>query len=420
MKKKLTLCFQLILFIASLLIALTYGGFAGDPYVFMQAVLIYWVFTSLYSHLNVSMTKGNITIDYGIHYSLSLGLYAGPLGIFIFEFVQRFITYFTRRFTHTADEDEFAHTFYNIGSFAFIHSLAFYLFTYLYPTFSSVPFGFWILIIMLVSLTALLSDLNLIVIFILGNEIKTVREAIDFIRTRSIADLGKTVFSNGLLFVFLMEQRWDMIIALFILNYLVSYSFSEKHKSLQHKMERDKFKQMAYTDFLTEVYNRAYMAKTMDQLNHCQEKIAIVVIDIDFFKKVNDTYNHSVGDRVIQHIAAMLSENLSDQDFLFRSGGEEFTLFLHGRSYTESITFLEELRKRIANTPAIAEFKGKTISVNHTASIGMYYYKACEALDIQKAYVFADQLLLEAKRKGKNQLCSRNGLIDLPLTQRID
>ncbi|MFA1822101.1 hypothetical protein ACDX78_18265 [Virgibacillus oceani] len=104
-------------------------------------------------------------MDKGISYGLSIGLFAGPLGIFIFEFVQRLIVYFNRKTTNTADPDEFLHTFYNAGAFALNNSISFFLFTALYPFFQQIPFGFWLLIILLVIVSALLSDTYLITIF---------------------------------------------------------------------------------------------------------------------------------------------------------------------------------------------------------------------------------------------------------------
>src|SRR5690625_5070268 len=354
-------------------------------------------------------------MDIGILYGLSIGLFAGPLGIFIFEFVQRFIVYFNRKITNTADPDEFLHTFYNIGAFALNTSIAFFLFTVLYPAFQQIPFGFWLLIILLFIVTALLSDTYLITIFYITGSISSKKEVIEFIKSRSVLDMGKAAFSNGLLFIFLLEQRWEMIVALFLLNYLVSRSFLEKSQSAKHKMERDKFEQMAYTDFLTEVYNRAYMDKKMEELNESNENLGIIVSDIDSFKEINDNYNHAVGDRVIQHYAATLQSFLKEDDYLFRSGGDEFTVFLRNRSFKECAELVEEIRSGVANTPAVTEVKRFPFS----ASFGLYYYKTNEKVDIKKAYVRADHLLLQAKDGGKNRMSIKNGMNDLPLSERF-
>ncbi len=358
-------------------------------------------------------------MDYGISYGLSFGLLAGPLGLFIFEFVQRFIVYFNRKYSNTADPDEFLHTFYNIGAFTLNNSIAFFLFQMLYPGFQNLPFGFWLLIIILVITVSLLSDLYLITIFTISKDIMSIKEAIDFIKSRSILDMGKTAFSNGLLFLLLMEQQWEMVIALFLLNYLVSRSFLFKSQTIQHKLERDRFEQMAYTDFLTTVYNRTYMDKIMQELNNSGECIGVIVSDIDTFKRINDTYNHAVGDYVIQHYAATLQNNLQEKDCLIRSGGEEFTIFLRHRSFQQCVELLEKIRVEVECSPVPTEYKSDHVAINYTASFGLYYYKTGGETEIKRAYVYADELLLQAKESGKNRVTAKNGTMNLPLTSRF-
>jgi diguanylate cyclase (GGDEF)-like protein len=206
-----------------------------------------------------------------------------------------------------------------------------------------------------------------------------------------------------------------MVVALFLLNYLVSRSFVEKSKSAQHKMERDKFEQMAYTDFLTEVYNRAFMDKKMEELNGMSEKIGIIVSDIDSFKDINDNYNHAVGDRVIQHYAATLQSFLKEDDYLFRSGGDEFTIFLRNRSFKECTELVEVIRRGVENKPVVIEDQRYAYS----ASFGLYYYKTNDQTDIKKAYVHADNLLLQSKFGDKNRVSFKNGVADLPLSERF-
>ncbi|PAV31521.1 GGDEF domain-containing protein [Virgibacillus profundi] len=412
--------FIISIFLASLIVAVTSGPILIETSLYVKTLLLFWVFSFLYSHLSIVVRKGNVSMDYGIYYGLSLGLFAGPLGLFIFETIYRFTVYLSRKWSKTADPDEFLHTFYNIGAFALNHSIAYYMFITLHPFFQSIPFGFWILIILLVIMVSFLSDTYLIIILSITGDIKSRNDAIDFVKSRSLLDMGKIIFSNGLLLLFIQQQNWEMLIALFILNYLVSRSYVAKSQSMQHKIERDKFKQMAYTDFLTEVYNRAFMDKKMDEYNNSGENIGIIVSDIDTFKNINDTYNHAVGDRVIQHYAATLQSYLDDGDYLFRSGGEEFTIFLRNRDYQECIELAEKMKSGVETTPAMAEFKAENISIPYTASFGLYYYKTSNHLEIKKAYVYADHLLLDSKELGKNRVSVKNGLTDMPLSLRYN
>ncbi|MEN2767117.1 GGDEF domain-containing protein [Ornithinibacillus xuwenensis] len=410
--------FIIFIFIASVIVAVTSGPIKVDTKVYIWALLLFYLFSILYYHLKVAVRKGNHNIDYAISYSLSMALFVGPLGAFIFEALYMFTLFVFRKATKTADEEEFLHTFYNTGSFALNGAIAYYLFQVLIPIFERVPFGFWILIIALVIIMSLLSHLYLTIIFTATGDIKTVKDAIAFIKSRSILDMGKIAFSNAFLFIFLQDEQWEMIIGLFLLNYLVSRSNIAINQTLQHKMERDKFEQMAYTDFLTEIYNRTFMDKKMSELNSSGEQLGIIVTDIDSFKRINDSYNHAVGDRAIQHFASVLQSFLTEEDFLFRSGGEEFTIFLRNRSYEECLALVEELRDGVKDTPAVAEYQDETIHISLTASFGLYYYKADETLDIKNAYINADQLLIKSKDLGKNRISAKDGLIDTPLSVR--
>lgn len=406
-------------FLASLIVAASFGQILVNTSLYLKVILIFWLFSFLYSHLSIIVRKGNVRMDYGIYYGLSLGLFTGPLGLFIFETIYRFTVYFSRKYSNTADPDEFLHTFYNIGAFALNHSIAYFLFIQLYPAFQSLPFGFWILIALLIIIVSMLSDAYLIIVFSITGDIKTRKEAIEFIKSRSILDMGKIAVSNGLLFLFLQQQHWEMLIALFILNYLVSRSFLVKSQSIQHKIERDKFEQMAYTDFLTEVYNRAYMDKKMNEINNSGENLGIVVSDIDAFKRINDSYNHAVGDRVIQHYASTLQSYLDDGDYLFRSGGEEFTIFLRNKDYQTCVELVEKIRDGVEGQHATAEYQSDNIAIPYTASFGLYYYKTNESIEIKKAYVYADHLLLTSKDLGKNRVSVKNGMNEMPLSLRF-
>ncbi|AMX84977.1 diguanylate cyclase [Geobacillus subterraneus] len=378
---------------------------------YIIALLFYWLFSSLYSHLRVvDKTKNNIPVDYGINYSLSFALFAGPLGLFIFETLFRLTEHLTKKYLKTAEPDEWLHTLYNIGSFVTFNSLAFALYNLLHPLFEPVPFiGFWLLIFLLVVIVSFLTDCCLIVIFYITGDIRTQREALDFIKTRSWTDMGKTALTNGLLFLFLQEQQWDMLLSLFLLNYFVSRSFFSKSQSIQHKLERDQFEKMAYTDFLTGVHNRAYMDKTIAKLNETGEWIGVVVADIDNFKAINDTYNHAVGDEVIRHFALTLKRFLKEDDFLFRSGGEEFTMFLRHRTFEESVELVEEMRETVRHSTVLVDDGAAKRPIAYTSSFGLYFFQTGGTISIEKAYVYADHLLLRSKESGKNKISAQCG-----------
>ncbi|RHW40305.1 GGDEF domain-containing protein [Neobacillus notoginsengisoli] len=401
--------FNFILFFAGLAVAFNVKTIPLNADHYVKVLVLFWLFSTMYHHLRVLHKTGNTTVDYGISYSLSFGIFAGPLGLFIFETIYRFTVYFNKKRTGTDDPEEFSDTFYNIGAFVLTYSAAYYLYNLLRPVFELFPFGYWILIFLLVCITSLLIDLLLIIVFLLTSDIKTVREAVDFIKSRSILDMGKTAFTNGLLLLFLREGEWGALFALFFLNYLVSRSFYSKSQSIKNKIERDKFEQMAYTDFLTGANNRAFMDKRMAELDETGEYIGIVVADIDNFKHINDTYNHSVGDQVIRHFAKTLKSYINGNDNLFRSGGEEFTLFLRNRNYRQCLDLVERIRRGIEESAVEAEYGPGTASISYTSSFGLYFYRIHHKVSMEKGYIQADQLLLTSKQHGRNRITALDG-----------
>lgn len=403
--------YDFTLFFTAVAVAFGLGAFTIDKNIFLIALFIYWLFSTLYNHLRVTAQNGTLKFDYGISYSLSFGIFAGPIGLFIFETLFRFTVYFSRKSSKTADEDEFWDTFYNIGAHVLIYSIGYFLFQLGYPLFEQIPFGFWILMCILAVTTTLISYTFLSTAFYILGEIKSLQQAIKFYKeSNNWLDLGKTAFTNGLLLLLLKEQQWEMVVGLFILNYLVSRSFQSKSQSIQNKIERDKFEQMAYTDFLTGIPNRAFMDKKMSELNQTGEKVGIVVTDIDKFKLINDSYNHAVGDRVIQHFANTLKSYMSEDDYVFRSGGEEFTMILRNKTFKQNTDLVESIRHGIETSSVEVDYQSKKHSVSVTSSFGLYYFKVNQYTSMEKGYIIADQLLLQSKELGKNKVTFKNEL----------
>ncbi|WP_251551532.1 GGDEF domain-containing protein [Neobacillus muris] len=398
------------LFLISLAIAFSFAGLLADTSYFFKALIVYWFFSILYFHLRVFYKNGSTSIEYGITYDLSIVLFAGPLGLFIFELVYRFSVYLYRKWTKTADPTELTDTFYNIGCFVITNSAAFFLYQQFHTSFAGIPFGFWILLLLLVCISSYLSGAFMVIVFILLGELKSRNEATNFIfRNISLLDYGKVAITNGLLFIFLQDKSWEMLFMVFILNYVVSASFQSKSQSIQDKLERDKFEQMAYTDFLTGVHNRTFMDKMLAELNQAEEEIGIVVADIDKFKSINDNYNHAVGDKVIQHFAGTLKSFLRGGDYLFRSGGEEFTLCLRFRNFDQTVELVTDMLKGIENNAVEVEYNGEIQMLSYTASFGLYFYQVNKEFPLEKAYIQADELMLQSKQCGKNRLSALNG-----------
>lgn len=125
------------------------------------------------------------------------------------------------------------------------------------------------------------------------------------------------------------------------------------------------------------------------------QDIVLVVLDIDFFKQVNDTYGHPAGDTVIQTVVACLTEMVEGQAFIGRVGGEEFSVVWPGLTPVQGLALGERLRQSIAD----AEWPAP-ISAAVTASVGVSW--SARGSTFEQAYSRADQALYRAKRGGRN------------------
>jgi two-component system cell cycle response regulator len=171
---------------------------------------------------------------------------------------------------------------------------------------------------------------------------------------------------------------------------------------LRHNMQLSL--EMAITDQLTGLHNRRYMARHLDTLmkNASDAKpISFLIMDIDYFKAVNDTYGHDVGDEVLRDFASRIAANVRGIDLACRYGGEEFVVVMPDTDAGYAYTVAERLRQSIELTPfPISRAPDK---INVTASIGIASSNG-NGDDSDKLLHRADQALYRAKREGRNRV----------------
>ncbi len=164
----------------------------------------------------------------------------------------------------------------------------------------------------------------------------------------------------------------------------------------------------AHTDSLTKLPNRqAYESKVKQLIvNQSLGDMFLAIIDIDYFKNINDTYGHSVGDKTLQIVAQHLKQQLPQNDFLSRWGGEEFVIILHASDPETCYLKLEKVRKSIEKLPF--RFSGEKVTI--TVSIGFASFSnknstESGAIDVESVFEKADKRLYEAKQNGRNRVC---------------
>ncbi|EQB39492.1 hypothetical protein M947_05720 [Sulfurimonas hongkongensis] len=192
-------------------------------------------------------------------------------------------------------------------------------------------------------------------------------------------------------------------------NYYI-IDFADISDAMSEKLQLQK---QVLKDTLTNAYNRAYFDKNIDSILQLNKKhnsfTAIIFFDIDFFKKVNDTYGHVVGDEVLKTLSDIVKADIRKDDKLIRWGGEEFIIVLAAKSIEEATKLAEHLRE------SIQEYKFDTIGLL-TCSFGV---SLCEDGDIQKTIKEADERLYKAKETGRNRVVSTSEVESLgALTSR--
>lgn len=160
---------------------------------------------------------------------------------------------------------------------------------------------------------------------------------------------------------------------------------------------------MALTDSLTSLYNRRYLEvhleKLLEKNRQDRKSLAVLMIDIDLFKSVNDTYGHNVGDQILKIFAERLRESLRPTDLVARFGGEEFTVILPDVTKERAHMVAERLRRSIAQDPITCSTDDGCLKI--TTSIGGAMIDF-EPHTVQEALERADKMLYEAKEGGRN------------------
>jgi diguanylate cyclase (GGDEF)-like protein len=163
--------------------------------------------------------------------------------------------------------------------------------------------------------------------------------------------------------------------------------------------------QLAEIDYLTKLHNRRFFTECANheliRARRYQSPFSLLMIDIDFFKKINDSYGHQAGDAVLQIIAHICQKTVRNVDIVGRLGGEEFAIFLPEAGRAQALDAAERLRLQIAEIE-IEQKSGKAIRV--TVSIGVVAVENTEA-SLAELLERADQALYAAKSTGRNRVC---------------
>lgn len=179
----------------------------------------------------------------------------------------------------------------------------------------------------------------------------------------------------------------------------------EAAKAISNSLAYIKIKELAITDGLTGLYNYRYfherLSEALARSKRFPENVSLILVDVDKFKQLNDTYGHQVGDMVLKSLAQAISEELRRIDILARYGGDEFAIILPHTSENGAKRVAEKIRQRTEGM--LLRFKGQEIRVTLTMGISTYAENSSTSTEdslIEKA----DRALYEAKRLGRNRV----------------
>lgn len=167
----------------------------------------------------------------------------------------------------------------------------------------------------------------------------------------------------------------------------------------QWRNREKQIEKISQMDPLTGIFNRRKIAHDLAEIELEQRSFALVLLDLDFFKHINDNYGHDVGDEVLRNVAKILSRTLREGDVVGRFGGEEFILLLAHKTLREALDIAERCRKEIENSQFTVDKKTR---LKVTASFGVAISNA--QLSKETVIRHADQALYMAKKQGRNQV----------------
>jgi len=228
-------------------------------------------------------------------------------------------------------------------------------------------------------------------------------------RTRNIPVLGVTEPDNNARMVRGLEIGVnDFLMRPIDQNELLARARSQVRKRRYTERLRDNVQmsiEMAITDALTGLFNRRYMeshvATLVEQAAARSKPLTVMVLDIDYFKSINDTHGHDAGDDVLRDFALRIKRSIRGIDLACRYGGEEFVLVMPETDMAVAAMVAERLRRRIAAEPFSIQKGAKSVPVTISIGIAGLRDKDDTAASVLKR---ADQALYRAKRDGRNRV----------------
>ena len=242
--------------------------------------------------------------------------------------------------------------------------------------------------------TNVLLNVSLTMLALSENDDRKVKNTLE----KSNTDDEKTETNN--LFT---DKHYLVLDALTNLSETIIQELEETNQALLGIQQ--KLKDQARRDHLTNLYNRRYFFELAENIISASARqntnFSLIAIDVDKFKKINDTYGHGIGDRVLTIIADLILRNIRDVDIIARFGGEEFVLMLPFTDTQGAVETAERLRNEFQNFSVPVDGDK---AVHFTASFGICNFSVSEDVSLEEVINNADCALYQAKKTGRNKV----------------
>ncbi|MDF2947208.1 MAG: diguanylate cyclase domain protein [Bacillales bacterium] len=213
-----------------------------------------------------------------------------------------------------------------------------------------------------------------------------------------ISDISLLVFSHDGFYTFATIAPFRYV-TLMISALIMHLTIARGRKHLEMTVQLQYY---AERDPLTGLYNMRKFDNQIKSFNHTNKKMFVAMIDIDCFKKINDSFGHQMGDNVIKDIAQIIKKYITKDIIVARYGGDEFIFLIASETQEEALAVLDKIRVNVSNSTFFSDKTSSNLRVS--LSVGV-----CEIDDIQKINHIidkADKQLYLAKQQGRNKICS--------------
>ncbi|SHK68377.1 diguanylate cyclase (GGDEF) domain-containing protein [Clostridium cavendishii DSM 21758] len=212
-------------------------------------------------------------------------------------------------------------------------------------------------------------------------------EKLEALQREKDAILVKNNFKNSLLVV--------LILSTVIMTIMVKRLFLEIKR---RKLSEEKLKKLANLDYLTKCCTKSFGYGKLKKLIDNKEEFQMAMIDIDDFKNINDKFGHIIGDTVLKQISKILIENITNDDFIIRFGGEEFIIVFREKTYINSLEIINNIRYEIERK-TFKYMPNKELKISISGG-----FKSYDGSEIDVFIEKVDKLLYKAKSNGKNKI----------------